>query len=76
MNPVSINVDNTANFVRPCPGCGTFQAVRVSVGSYISWQTGILIQDAMPELTDDQREFFITGVCPECWDKMNEEGDD
>lgn len=76
MGPVSINADNTANFVRPCPGCGTVQAVRVSVGSYISWQTGVLIQDAMPELTDDQREFFITGVCPTCWDKMTEEDGD
>lgn len=30
---------------------------------YLSWmQTGMLIQDALPELTADQREILITGM--------------
>jgi len=31
---------------------------------------GMLIQDAYPNLTADQREFLISGVTPEEWDKF------
>ena len=28
------------------------------------------IQIAFPDLTADQREILISGICPECWDKI------
>lgn len=31
------------------------------------YQQGLLIQDAFPNLSADQREFFMTGVTPEEW---------
>lgn len=31
------------------------------------WNSGVLIQDAMPHLTPDQREFLMTGMTPEDW---------
>jgi hypothetical protein len=31
------------------------------------WQSGTLIQNAMPNLTPDQREFLMTGITPEEW---------
>lgn len=31
------------------------------------WQGGELIQNAMPDLTPDQREFLITGITPKEW---------
>lgn len=34
-----------------------------------AWEDGELIQNAMPNLTDDQREFFKTGITPEEWDE-------
>ena len=27
------------------------------------------IQDLLPELSADDREMFVSGMCPECWDK-------
>lgn len=33
-----------------------------------AWQNGALIQNAMPELTADEREFLLTGMTPEEWD--------
>ena len=33
------------------------------------WESGLLIQDAMPNLTPDQREFILTGVTSEEWDE-------
>ena len=39
-----------------------------------------LMQNAFPQLTDDQREFMISGICPDCWktnvDKKTDEPDD
>jgi len=32
-----------------------------------SWTEGALIQDAMPHLSADDREFLMTGVTPEEW---------
>ena len=34
------------------------------------WQEGMLIQDAMPTLTADEREFLMTGIIPEEWDSL------
>lgn len=33
------------------------------------WNSGVLIQNAMPNLTVDQREFLMTGVTKEEWDE-------
>ena len=32
-----------------------------------AWVDGELIQNAMPHLTADQREFLITGITPSEW---------
>ena len=32
------------------------------------WHNGILIQNAMPNLTPDQREFLMTGITKDEWD--------
>lgn len=34
------------------------------------WQSGRLIQHAMPHLNDEQREFLMTGVTPQEWIKQ------
>ena len=33
-----------------------------------AWHSGMYIQDAMPQLSDDEREFIMTGITPEEWD--------
>jgi len=44
------------------------------------WRGGRNIQDAMSHLTDDQREFIMTGIMPDTWEDIfkdhpgNEEG--
>lgn len=32
------------------------------------WLNGSLIQNAMPHLSPEQREFLMTGIIPEEWD--------
>ena len=34
------------------------------------WREGTPIQDAMPDLTPDEREFIKTGITPKEWDEM------
>ena len=34
------------------------------------WENGKLIQEAMPDLSPDEREFIKTGVSPNEWNKM------
>ena len=34
-----------------------------------SWVDGMLIQEAMPNLTPDEREFVMTGITPDEWDE-------
>lgn len=33
-----------------------------------AWENGMLIQEAMPHLSTDDREFIMTGITPEEWD--------
>lgn len=46
----------------------------VTPGQIEDWKAGTLIQNAMPDLTPDEREFMMTGVTSEEWDA--EFGDD
>lgn len=40
------------------------------------WESGALIQHAMPNLTDAEREFIMTGITSEEWDSIFPERDD
>lgn len=33
-----------------------------------NWRNGTVIQDAMPNLSADDREFIMTGITPDEWD--------
>ena len=37
-----------------------------------AWKAGMLIQDAMPRLTTDEREFMMTGITAQEWEKHYE----
>ena len=44
-------------------------AQQLRFGFY-SWEAGDLIQNALPFLTNREREFFMTGLLPSEWDEM------
>ena len=52
------------NVAVTCPFCGKDHAVEVSLAGYIEWERGVLIQNAMPDLTPTEREQLISGLCP------------
>ena len=40
------------------------------------WQQGAVIQEAMPHLSPDNREFILTGITSEEWDTAFAEDED
>ena len=61
-------------------GCGYTSSVEVDEDKYNQYTSGPVfhsVQDMFPELTTDQREFFfLTRICPTCWDELMKEEDE
>lgn len=62
--------NHTATVSTYCPICSTPATLEVDALGFIRWQSGELIQVALPELSPEKREQLITGTCPLCWDNM------
>lgn len=43
--------------------------IPVTQAQIDAWQNGALIQNAMPNLTADEREFIKTGITSQEWDE-------
>ena len=43
--------------------------IDVSEKQITLWMEGALIQDVMPDLNPDEREFLMTGITPAEWDE-------
>ena len=54
-----------------CPFCGEIFHITVPTEGYVLWKyEGVLIQEALPMLTANEREQLISGICPKCWDGL------
>ena len=49
-------------------GRTTTRDIDVEPEQILAWQNGMLIQDAMPELSAPDREFIMSGITQEEWD--------
>jgi len=49
-------------------GKTTTRDIDVEPEQVAAWQNGMLIQDAMPELSASDREFIMSGITQEEWD--------
>jgi len=67
---------NTLNLTIECPKCNGQTEMQVPAEQFVNWQRGQLIQDAFPNLTTDEREAMMTGICPKCWEAMFADEDD
>jgi len=57
---------------RVCPFTGALNTMEIDVTDeqIMSWRNGMMIQQAMPNLSADEREFIMTGITPYMWDEM------
>ena len=54
-----------------CVNCKTKHVIIVPTAGYRRWATGqAKIQDALPMLSEDERELLMSNICPRCWDKL------
>ena len=55
---------------RKSPFTGTIATLDIPVTDFqlAEWQNGKMIQDAMPNISADHREFIKTGITPAEWD--------
>jgi hypothetical protein len=71
--------NGTAMIIRYSPMTGKFNKAILPITreQYDRWRGGrTLIQDAMPHLSSDEREFLMTGYTPEDWERMVDEEED
>ena len=52
----------------PFSGEENSMEINVTEQELDNWMNGTLIQNAMPNLSADEREFIMTGIPPEEWD--------
>ncbi len=53
----------------PFSGQINTKEINVTREQLDAWINGTLIQNAMPHLTPDEREFIMTGITKEEWDE-------
>lgn len=56
----------------PCSFCNAKYAIEMTMAQFNELQSPHRrhIQDIIPELAPEMRELFISGMCPNCWDKL------
>jgi len=54
----------------PLTGRWNAKDIDVTPEELRRWQSGELIQNVMPHLSPDDREFLMTGLTPADWDEM------
>ncbi len=64
-------LENTMQVTRRSPFSGQINTKEINVTreQLDAWINGTLIQNAMPHLTPDEREFIMTGITKEEWDE-------
>jgi len=65
----------TITRIDPITGAINALALDVTQKQLDLWQNGGLIQDVMPHLNADDREFIATGITVGSWDKLFGEGE-
>ena len=53
--------------VSPFSGKKHTMILPITEEQYKRWEVGEMIQNAMPNLSPDEREFVMTGITPQEW---------
>ena len=61
--------EHTYTFTGPCVVTGKQVSVTVKAEELYAYRRGALIQDAFKSLNADDREFLMSGMSKEAWDR-------
>lgn len=68
------------NIITKCPYCGKEHPVYLTKEQSFRYRKYLdgkgHMQDLLPDLTAENRELLITGICPKCWKKLEEDEDE
>lgn len=53
-----------------CPIIDELYVVTIELEQYNNWKSGSHIQNVMPELNTNEREFLLSGMTPAMWDNI------
>jgi hypothetical protein len=60
--------------VTACQFCNHTKQISLTMDQFKRWgewkQGGGAIQDLLPDLSPEIRELFVSGMCPDCWNKL------
>ena len=57
--------------ITKCPMCQKEHEVLVHESDWNNYkQQNMLVHDAFPYLSAEDREMLVTGICPDCWNKL------
>lgn len=59
-----------------CHYCNYNYDVSFNLEDYGEWKSGKLIQEALPYLSDGERELMISSTCDNCWSELFGEDDE
>lgn len=73
---ITRNENGTVTVASTCGVTGKPYSVTVRASGFDAWQAGDFIQRAMPDVSEGDREFLISGTSPEGWKELFGEEDD
>ena len=66
-------VNNKIETTVTCKICKAEHIVVMPKAGYDNWQRGARVQDALPQLSVNDRELLISGICGTCFDALFED---
>jgi hypothetical protein len=73
---IQIHANDYLSLHVECVECHRTILILCTADEWDAYKHGLLIQDAFPNMSADEREMIISGICPKCWDVMFKEDDD
>lgn len=64
---ITRNDNGTVTVASTCRVTGKPYSVTVRASGFDAWQAGAFIQRALPEVSEGDREFLISGTSPDGW---------
>jgi|JI10StandDraft_1071094.scaffolds.fasta_scaffold620408_3 hypothetical protein len=66
---------NTITIEATCGMCQQTKTLTLPASGWIAYKSGVLIQRALPSVSEGDRELLISQTCGPCFDKLFDEED-
>lgn len=66
-------MDNAVTVQLRCRLCQRERSLTLPLDGFRRFKCGVLAQTALPDVSAEDREQLISGVCPTCWSEMEDD---